>query len=152
MRWISFDCFGTLVDWRRGFTTILTPIAGAKTPALLHTYHRIEPELESTKPHQLYKDVLATGVRRSAQEVGVTIMEADAQLLGHSWGSLPVFADVEPMLADLRRTGFRLAVLTNCDDELFAATARAFRVPFDMVITAEQVFDYKPSLAHFRRF
>jgi 2-haloacid dehalogenase len=65
---------------------------------------------------------------------------------------MPVFGDVEPMLAGLRADGCRLAVLTNCDEDLFAGTRRVFREPFDLVVTAERVADYKPSLAHFRYF
>src|SRR5262245_3151510 len=65
---------------------------------------------------------------------------------------LRLFDDVEPMLAALRQAGCRLAVLTNCDDDLFEETQRAFRQRFDLVVTAERVRDYKPSLAHFRYF
>src|SRR5262249_45923616 len=60
--------------------------------------------------------------------------------------------DVEATLAGLRQFGCRLGVLTNCDDDLFAQTQRSFRQPFDLVVTAEQVKDYKPALTHFRRF
>jgi 2-haloacid dehalogenase len=72
--------------------------------------------------------------------------------LVRGWSSLPVFGDVERMLRELRETGCRLAVLTNCDDDLFSQTQRLFETPFDLVVTAEQVCDYKPSLSHFRLF
>jgi 2-haloacid dehalogenase len=150
--WITFDCFGTLVDWNAGFTSILAPLACEKTPALLKAYHRFERRLESEKPHRLYKDVLSASLQHAAGEVGVGISEQQARVLPDSWEQLPVFADVEPMLAALRESDYRLAVLTNCDDDLFAQTQRAFARPFDMVITAQQVRDYKPSLTHFRRF
>jgi 2-haloacid dehalogenase len=65
---------------------------------------------------------------------------------------LPVFPDVENMLGSLRAMGCRLAVLTNCDDDLFAETERSFLQPFDLVITAEQAGAYKPSSKHFERF
>jgi len=152
MRWITFDCFGTLVDWHTGFERIIRPLAGDRTPAVLRAYHRWERRLEQEKPHRLYADVLATSVAGAAEEVGVELTIDQARRLPESWHTLPVFDDVEPMLAGLRRTGYRLAVLTNCDEALFAKTARSFRMPFDLVVTAERVRDYKPSLTHFRSF
>jgi 2-haloacid dehalogenase len=152
LRWVTFDCFGTLVDWHRGFAAIVKPLAGDRTGELLQAYHRIEPTLESESPHRLYKDVLATGLKRAADQIGLPIEESDARRLPDAWGTQPVFADVEPMLAALRKTGCRLAVLTNCDDDLFEQTHRTFRRRFDLVVTAERVRDYKPSPAHFRYF
>jgi len=65
---------------------------------------------------------------------------------------MSVFEDVEPMLAALRADGYRLAILTNCDEDLFGETQGAFRAPFDLVVTAERVRDYKPSPTHFHHF
>lgn len=152
MRWVTFDCFGTLVDWNSGFDAILRPTAGEKTAALIDAYHRAERVLEAESPHRLYRDVLTTGVLTAAGEVGVPMSEQQANALPDRWESLPVFSDVEPMLAGLRAEGYRLGVLTNCDDDLFALTAKSFLLPFDLVVTAERVRDYKPSLSHFRYF
>jgi 2-haloacid dehalogenase len=152
MRWITFDCFGTLVDWNSGFDAILRPIAAEKTPALIEAYHRFERILESESPHRLYRDVLTTGLTSAADEIGVRLSESQARALPDQWETLPVFPDVEPMLAGLRAEGDRLGVLTNCDDDLFALTERCFILPFDLVVTAERVRDYKPSISHFRFF
>jgi 2-haloacid dehalogenase len=152
MRWVTFDCFGTLVDWNAGFAAILRPLVGAKTPQVMDAYHRFERLLEQETPHRLYKDVLATALLRAAEEVGVPLSEPQARTLPQRWGTLPVFDDVEPMLAGLRAAGYRLAVLTNCDDDLFAQTQRSFRAPFDLVVTAERVCDYKPAPTHFHYF
>jgi 2-haloacid dehalogenase len=152
VRWVTFDCFGTLVDWHNGFAGIVKPLAGERTAELLRVYHRFERMVEQESPHRLYKDVLATALKRAANEIGLPWSDSDAGRLPASWGALPVFDDVEPMLASLRRAGCRLAVLTNCDDDLFEETQRAFRQRFDLVVTAERVRDYKPSLAHFRYF
>ena len=65
---------------------------------------------------------------------------------------MPVFEDAGPALSDLVRDGWRLAILTNCDDDLFATTAPRLPATFDVVVTAEQVRSYKPDLGHFRRF
>ena len=152
MHWITFDCFGTLVDWHGGFARIVEPLASDRAAELVRAYHRIEPILEREVPHRLYKDVLATALKQAADAIGLRIPESDARRLPEAWGTLPVFDDVEPMLAALRRAGCRLAVLTNCDDDLFEETQRAFGQRFDLVVTAERVRDYKPSLAHFRYF
>jgi 2-haloacid dehalogenase len=152
MRWVTFDCFGTLVDWNAGFAAILRPLAGDRTPQVMEAYHRFERLLEQETPHRLYRDVLATGLRRAAEAVGLPLSESQTRALPQRWGTLPVFGDVEPMLAVLRADGCRLAVLTNCDEDLFAETQRSFRTPFDLVVTAERVRDYKPSPTHFHHF
>jgi 2-haloacid dehalogenase len=151
-KWVTFDCFGTLVDWHAGFTTALRPIAGDRVPELLAAYHVHEPILEAERPHRLYREVLETAVRRGASDLGLKVTDEQALALANAWDALPVFPDVEPALAGLRAAGFKLAVLTNCDDDLFARTQRAFRQPFDLVITAEQVKEYKPAHGHFLRF
>jgi 2-haloacid dehalogenase len=152
VRWVTFDCFGTLVDWHSGFAAILERLVGAKTPDVMRAYHRYERLIEAVKPHRLYKEVLVTSLMRAADEVGVPLTEPLARQLPQSWATLPIFDDVEPMLARLRDMECRSAVLTNCDDDLFELTERSFRVPFDLVITAERVRDYKPSPSHFRDF
>jgi 2-haloacid dehalogenase len=151
-RWVSFDCFGTLVDWHTGFAEALRPIAGDRVNELLEAYHHHEPILETDRPHRLYKDVLVKAVRRAAEDIGLSVSDEQAAALPRAWDSLPIFSDVEPALAGLRAEGYRLAVLTNCDDDLFSRTERNFRKTFDLVITAEQVKDYKPSRSHFHRF
>ena len=152
MRWVTFDCFGTLVDWNAGFAAILKPLVGAKTPQVMDAYHRFERLLEQETPHRLYREVLATALSRAAEQVGVPLSERQARELPARWATLPVFDDVEPMLSALRGAGCRLGVLTNCDEDLFEQTQRAFRLPFDLVVTAERVRDYKPSPTHFRYF
>ena len=152
MRWVTFDCFGTLIDWNGGFASLLRPIAGDRTVALLAEYHRAERAVETKKPYLPYKNVLTESLRNAAASIGISVSDAQARTLPESWHRLPVFADVEPMLKTLRESGYSTGVLTNCDDDLFALTQRSFLSPFDMVVTAEQVRDYKPSPAHFRRF
>jgi 2-haloacid dehalogenase len=152
MRWVTFDCFGTLVDWNAGFTAILEPIAGDRTAVLIEAYHRHERLLEAETPHRLYRDVLTAGLVRAAEELGLPLSAQQASTVPDKWGTLPVFADVEPMLAGLRAEGYKLGVLTNCDDDLFAETGKSFILPFDQVVTAERVRDYKPSPSHFRYF
>ena len=151
-RWITFDCYGTLVDWQTGFVSALRPLAGDRAEDVARAYHRHERIVERHQPHRSYKDVLVRSLVRAAADCGVTITAAAATALPQAWASMPIFDDVEAMLAELRRQGWRLAVLTNCDDDLFAMTQRTFRAPFDFALTAERVRGYKPALWHFRAF
>jgi 2-haloacid dehalogenase len=151
-RWVTFDCFGTLVDWHTGFARVVQPIAGERTAELLSAYHRAERRLERDVPHRRYRNVLVDALLAAAAETGVAMSEAESARLPETWGSQPVFPDVEPMLAALRQTGCSIGILTNCDIDLFAGTERAFQQPFDLVVTAETVKDYKPAPAHFRYF
>jgi 2-haloacid dehalogenase len=149
---VTFDCYGTLIDWQAGFAAALTPVAGDRTTALVRAYHAWERAIEAETPHRAYRDVLTTALARAAVDVGVPLSAADARILPQSWTSMRPFADVEPLLAELRRAGWRLAVLTNCDDDLFEITHRMFRRPFDLFLTAERVRGYKPTRWHFRAF
>jgi len=151
-RWITFDCFGTLVDWHAGFSALLRPIAGDQTEALVRAYHRFEPRVQAQRPFQPYRQVLTTSLLRAAEEAGFALKASQAATLPEQWGSLPIFADVEESFTTLRTASFKIAVLTNCDEDLFRQTERSFRQPFDLVVTAERVRDYKPGLSHFRFF
>ena len=151
-KWVTFDCFGTLVDWHTGFAQLLTPLAGTRTAEVVQTYHHFERSLENERPHRLYRAVLTGALAQAAIAVGVPLAETAVNALPDGWGSQPIFADVEDMLASLRVMGCRLGVLTNCDNDLFAQTLRTFRQPFDLVITAEQVGTYKPAPGHFKQF
>ena len=152
MRWITFDCFGTLVDWRAGFANAIRSLFGERTEDVLSAYYLHEAVVERLSPHRSYKEVLVMALARAAQDCGLSIAAEDARPLAEAWASMPVFDDVEPMLAELRQHGWRLAVLTNCDEDLFALTHRNFRKPFDLVLTAERVRGYKPAPWHFLGF
>ena len=152
MSWISFDCFGTLADWHTGFDRLVRPWAGARTPELIKEYHEWERRLERQHPHLLYRQVLAGSLSGAAQAIGIPLTAVQTNALVDGWHTLPIFSDVEPALSQLRRAGHQLAVLTNCDDDLFARTQACFRQPFDIVITAQQVQSYKPGKRHFEEF
>ncbi len=151
-RWVTFDCFGTLVNWQAGFARMLAPIAGDDVSHIVDAYDACERFVERETPHRSYRDVMATALVRAAAEHGVPLSDRDARAVPRAWSSMPLFDDVEPMLTELRRQGWRLAVLTNCDDDLFEMTHRTFRQPFDLFVTAERVRGYKPAPWHFRAF
>jgi 2-haloacid dehalogenase len=102
-RWITFDCFGTLIDWTGGFRAVLEPVAGDRVEALMRTYHSIERSMETEVPHRLYRDVLTAGLEQAAQTVGVALAAADADILVRRWGEQPLFPDVPAGLGAVRQ-------------------------------------------------
>jgi len=152
-RWITFDCFGTLIDWHAGYRAILAPIAGQRTDALTAAYHGVERTLEAERPHRLYREVLTTGLAQAARQIGLALPPAEADVVARKWGELPWYDDVSRTLSELRAGGFKIGILTNCDDDLFARTLERSPAPHpDLVVTAQQVGSYKPDLGHFRQF
>jgi 2-haloacid dehalogenase len=142
---LTFDCYGTLIDWERGLLAALRPIVG-ETPGdeeLLERYARHEAELEAGE-YMRYRDVLATAVRRLGDELGIAVSDADAAAFGGSVADWPAFPDSAAALARLAGR-YRLAAITNCDDDLFAHSAAKLGSPFTWVITAQQAGAYKPS-------
>jgi 2-haloacid dehalogenase len=151
-RWLTFDCYGTIADWNTCLLTALEPIAGDRGAALLAAYSQAELVLEASAPYLPYREVLTSGLREAARHAGIALAPAAAGALVEAWPRMTVFEDVGPALDALAMAGWRLAILTNCDEDLFASTAAKLPVPFDLVVTAEQVRSYKPDLGHFRRF
>ena len=144
--------FRALVDWNGGFRGILERLAGDRVDELVSAFHRNERVVEATHPHVNYRGVLAAALTRAAEQCGISCSSEQSGMIGNSWGDLTPFEDVEASLESLRQSGFRLGILTNCDEDLFELTHRKFQKRFDLVVTAESVMDYKPSLSHFRRF
>jgi 2-haloacid dehalogenase len=151
-RWVTFDCYGTLVDWWTGMGEAARSVAGERADDVLEAYHAHELILEAERPAHSYRHVLREGLRRAAADVGVELSGAGDMAFVNTWTSMPVFDDVGPALTGLRGAGWRLAILTNCDDDLIAETQTHIPAGFDMVVTAEQVGSYKPDLVHFRTF
>ena len=151
-RWVTFDCFGTLCDWHSGYRNALLPIAGPRTAALMEAYHGFERQIEVERPHRLYKDVLTAGLELAAKKIGLSLAEGQSAALVRGWGAMPFFVDVAPALTALRQAGWKLGILTNCDEDLFAQTLKTMPLRPDHVVTAERVGSYKPALGHFLRF
>jgi len=152
VRWATFDCFGTLVDWRHGIATgaeLLFPGQGGR---LLELYARHEPEVQRESPTLRYRQVLAETLRRATREAGLSLAEDDASVLATTIPYWPVFPEVARSLTELRESGWRLALLTNCDRDIIGETQRRLDVPIDAVVTAEAVGGYKPAPGHFTRF
>jgi 2-haloacid dehalogenase len=148
-RWITFDCYGTLLDWQTGFQRTFEPVLGARANDLVQAFHAVEPDVERDLPTASYKAILREGVARAAARTG---FDVDTELLVSNWHTIEAFPDTADALRALREQGFRLGILTNCDDDLFESTRAALGVEIDLVVTAEQVRSYKPALGHFERF
>jgi 2-haloacid dehalogenase len=154
-RWLTFDCYGTVADWNSGMSRALAGLAGvsgADAGRLLAAYHPAELEIEAAPQWRPYREVLAAGLARAAERERVRLPRDGEQAFVRVWPDMPVFDDAGPALAALKERGWRLAFLTNCDEDLFATTRDRLPVPVDAWVTAEEVHSYKPDLAHFRRF
>jgi 2-haloacid dehalogenase len=150
---LSFDCYGTLIDWEAGLLAALRPVlaahgAQAGDERLLELYARHEAELESGD-YLSYREVLAGALRGVAAELGFEPSEAEAAAFAGSVGDWPAFPDSADALARLHER-YRLAVITNCDEALFARSTERLGVEFDWVVTAERARSYKPSRRNFQ--
>jgi len=149
---LTFDCYGTLINWEDGIFAALRPILAAHSTALedaalLKLYGDFELRAEQP-PFQKYRDVLASVVRQFGSELGFEPTAAEVRSLPQSLPGWKPWPDTVAALRQLK-TKFRLAILSNVDDDLFAATQPQLGVDFDEVITAQQAQAYKPSLKIF---
>jgi 2-haloacid dehalogenase len=151
---LSFDCYGTLIDWEAGIAAVLAPWAqeqGLDLPdeELLAAYGNHEAVGERETPSALYPDVLATAFRRTGDEFGHPVSEEWAQRLGSSVPDWPAFPDSADALARLRKH-YQLIILSNVHRAGFAGSNQRLHGDFAAVITAEDVGAYKPAENHFR--
>jgi 2-haloacid dehalogenase len=150
---LTFDCYGTLIDWETGILTGLRAALGADGTAasddeLLELYARLESELEAG-PYLTYRDVLARACVGVCDGNGIEPALDAVRRFAGSVGEWPPFADSAGALARLSER-FRLGVITNCDDDLFELSAARLGVHFDWVVTAQQVRSYKPDPRNFQ--
>lgn len=151
-RWATFDCYGTLIDWNGGIGGVLEDLFGAeRAPELLARYHRLEPEVQA-EAYRSYAEVLTLTLERLAAENGLTIPEGETGALARSLPGWPAFREVPEALAELRRRGWSLAILSNSDRDLIAASQRQLGVPVDVAVVAEEIESYKPAHAHWEKF
>src|SRR5215210_1691839 len=144
---MTFDCYGTLIDWETGLLAALRPVldahgVAAGDDALLEAYGRHESELEAG-PYVAYRDVVGGSLRRLGADLGFEPTDEEVRAFGRSVGDWPAFPDSPDALARLKER-YRLGVITNCDDDLFARSNERLGVEFDWVVTAEQARGYKP--------
>ena len=152
-RWATFDCYGTLVDWNAGIRGELDRIFGTSAAGeLLERYHGLEPRLQTEHPSWSYREIMAAVLAQLASEAGRELRPQDRDALARSLPSWPVFAEVPAQVADARRRGWSLFVLSNSDRDLIEASIQAIGVPFEGAIVASEVGSYKPAHAHWHAF
>jgi 2-haloacid dehalogenase len=151
-KWLTFACYGTLIDWQTGFRDLLAPLAGDRVEELINAYHDAESAIEREHSSRSYKDVLRLTLERAAKSIWLTLSDEQSHILIDAWDQLPLFPDTQSALESLRADGWKLGVLTNCDDDLFARTHSRFPLPFDAIVTAQQARSYKPGPALFELF
>jgi 2-haloacid dehalogenase/putative hydrolase of the HAD superfamily len=149
---ITFDCYGTLIDWESGIADAFLRAAredgiDLHRDEVLRAYERIEPVVEGEQ-FRLYRDVLTEAAARVGHALGWPLAYERGTFLADSLPSWKPFADTNRALERLRDAGYRLGILSNTDDDLIAATRKHFTVDFDPVVTAQQVRSYKPAHGH----
>ena len=150
---LTFDCYGTMIDWESGIFAALRPILAAHNKemsdsALLALYAELEAKAEQGE-YLRYREVLRSVVRGFGERLGFTPSDAEVRSLPESVATWQPFPDTVESLRKLR-SRYQLAVLSNIDDDLFAATASKLEVAFSNVITAQQAGCYKPCMDMFK--
>lgn len=151
---ISFDCYGTLVDWKKGVLNTLLPffdeflvdISGEEIYNLFIKFDR-EIEMESYIP---YREVLSKIIISYRENLNLNIPDSELNILSDALPEWPLFDDTKAALIDLKKY-FKLSVISNVDNELFKQTNDKLSVEFDFIITAEDLKSYKPSLTNFKK-
>jgi 2-haloacid dehalogenase len=145
-RWASFDCYGTLIDWDGGVRAELARVFGdERADELLARYHEVEPELQRSG-ELTYREVLTEAMRLLGAPPG------EEHGLAESLPGWRAFPEVPASLQELRRRGWKLAILSNTDDDFIAASQVQIGVPFDEVVVAQEIGSYKPAHRHWEEF
>lgn len=150
---LTFDCYGTLIDWESGMIAALKSLTdrvdrplGRDEILAAHARHESAQQLQT--PAKLYRDVLAVVYKRLGEEWGVPPAWEECLAYGRSIGDWPAFPDTVAALTYLKRH-YKLVILSNVDNESFALSNKRLGVTFDAIMTAEDIGAYKPSLANF---
>ena len=153
VEWITFDCYGTLIDWEGGVADALSPFLPAPVdrPALAARYIMIEAEFEH-ESYRPYREVLAGASARLMSELGRPLPSDRARVLPDSLPSWRPFPEVPDALRSLRDAGYRLAILSNVDRDLLSASIGRLGVKPDLTVTAEDCRSYRPAPGHWDRF
>jgi 2-haloacid dehalogenase len=150
---LTFDCYGTLIDWESGMIAALAPLTSKVRPslsrnAILEAHARHESMQQRFTPSKIYRDLLAVVYKRLADEWRVTVSWEDCVAYGRSIGDWPAFPDSAASLQYLKRH-FKLVILSNVDNASFALSHKRLLVDFDAIYTAEDIGTYKPDLRNF---
>jgi len=149
IQWVTFDCYGTLIDWERGITDALLPLLRAPIDRdeLARRYIAVEAEVEA-ESYRSYRAVLDEAGRRLLTSLG----SDEPSPLPASVASWQPFPEVPAALAELRERGRKIAILSNVDRDLIADSITHLRIEPDLLVTAQDCGSYKPAFGHWRVF
>ena len=148
VRWATFDCYGTLIDWNGGIRAQLARLWPDKdADELLLRYHELETAVERDEPALAYREVM----RRVLVELG-DVPPGEEDALGASLPGWQPFPEVRTSLEDARARGWQLAILSNTDRDFIEASKALIGVPFDETIVASEIGSYKPAHRHWEEF
>lgn len=150
---VTFDCYGTLIDWESGISESFLAAAWSAgysfaREEVLTAYADAERAVEAER-YRPYREILTESAVRTARSLGWNLAAAHAKFLADSLPKWKPFADTNPALERLRASGLKLGILSNVDRDLLTATRNHFTVDFDLIVTAEDVRAYKPAFSHF---
>ena len=150
---LTFDCYGTLIDWESGMVAALAPLTVRVQRTLtrdeiLEAHARHESSQQERTPTKRYRELLAVVYRRLAEEWNVSVSWDECLSYGQSIQHWPAFPDSAEALKYLKQY-YKLVILSNVDNESFAASNQKLGVDFDAIYTAEDVGSYKPADANF---
>lgn len=150
---ITFDCYGTLIDWETGIFSALQPLVaranrGKSRDLALESFARYESAQEEATPTMPYSQLLAAVYKRLAKEWSITVSNEEANVFGASVPDWPVFADSVESLRYLKQH-FKLVILSNVDRISFRSSNERLQVKFDAIYTAQDIESYKPNLRNF---
>jgi 2-haloacid dehalogenase len=149
--WLTFDCYGTLIQWDEGLLAavgiILARHPGSTVDAktLISVYDKHEHVLEAERPHMPFRTVAGEGLRRAMEELGLDHSPDDIDILTGSISRMPPFPEVVEALGALKEQGFKLCIISNTDDDIIAGNVAQLGGYVDRVITAQQAGAYKPT-------
>lgn len=148
--WLTFDCYGTLIQWDEGLQAVAAKILGTKgqhsvdANRLIDVYDRHEHRLEQTPPHRSFRQLSTLGLQLALEELGLPSSAEDSQQLAGAIPQMPPFPEVLDALAGLKAMGFKLCIVSNTDDDIIAGNVAQLGGHIDRVITAQQAGAYKP--------
>jgi len=149
--WLTFDCYGTLIQWDEGVRKALTHIlqkysrSDVDIKDIVAWHDNIEHELEQSVPFMTFRKIVAESLGKAMAHFGVSTDQADFDTLLQGISAMPPFPEVVTALTELKQMGFKLCIISNTEDSVIAGNVAQLGGTIDRVITAEQARAYKPS-------
>lgn len=148
--WLTFDCYGTLIQWDEGLQAAVEKIIARQNGAdvnakmLIEVYDKYEHDIEERRPHKSFRTVAGEGLRLAMEELGLSCRPTDVEILTSGISLMPPFPEVVDALSELKAKGFKLCIVSNTDDDIIAGNVAQLGGHIDRVITAQQAQAYKP--------